>query len=165
MNNVALPIPIIFRRISSGSSSTVDTAKMHVKNIVLTQWKLINGLKLYFSKFTSDRTFENALNKEFAQFLQKIDSKTYGQDLIRYFTSDKDGKDGKKADDGKSNPEDNAQNQNKLSLPNVFSTFTISMKSKEVKKDNAPSWKVTPKPIVTKVPIILNNTILALLLD
>lgn len=119
----------IFRRINSGSSSTIDT-KLQAKRIVLNQWKLITGLKHYFSKLTTDRTFEKVLNKQFALFLQKIDAKTYGNGLIQYFSSDNTAV-------KEIEPRDTS-----LSIPNVLNNLRLNIKNKEENKEVIPKWKM-----------------------
>ncbi|XP_056645439.1 calcium-independent phospholipase A2-gamma-like [Diorhabda sublineata] len=143
------------RKITSGSSDVEDSVKMQAKNIVLNQWKLINELKKYFSKFTSDNTFETALNKEFAQFLQKIDSKTYGREIIKYFTSTTENVNNTSISDTKEVKQGQAS-ASRLSLPiqNVLSGLNINIRSKEeVKKEVLPRWKTIPKPIVSQQAI------------
>ncbi|XP_028132451.1 calcium-independent phospholipase A2-gamma [Diabrotica virgifera virgifera] len=150
---------IVSKRKYSSGSSNIESVKMQAKNIVLNQWRLINELKKYFSKFTNDKTFETALNKEFAQFLQKIDSKTYGKGLVKYFTS-------QSTDIVKNTPmhetkveKDVKQEQSipsRLSLPiqNVLSGLSINIKSKEdEKKEIIPRWKTVTKPIVSQEAI------------
>ncbi|CAG9835357.1 unnamed protein product [Diabrotica balteata] len=150
---------IVSKRKYSSGSSNIESVKMQAKNIVLNQWRLINELKKYFSKFTNDKTFETALNKEFAQFLQKIDSKTYGKSLVKYFTSQStnivnntpvhEAKVDKEVKQEQSMP-------SRLSLPiqNVLSGLSINIKSKEDdKKEIIPRWKTVPKPIVSQEAI------------
>ncbi|KAG5890473.1 hypothetical protein JTB14_013415 [Gonioctena quinquepunctata] len=141
------------RRVNSGSSNALDTAKMQAKSIVMNQWKLINELKIYFSKFTSDKSFENALNKEFAQFLQKIDPKKYGNNLTKYFSST-----GTEIIPKKIETKETKQELNRLSFPGVFSGLNINITSKEVeKKDKTPRWKVN-KPLVSSEAISLRTS-------
>lgn len=125
----------VCRRFNSGSSNIIGSTKMQAKNIVLNQWKLINELKSYFSKFTTDKTIEIALNKEFAQFLQKIDTKSYSNDLVRYFTSVSVNI-SRKLEMTEVN-----QEQGRISLPNLLNEL-VNGKPEE-KKENIPKWKVT----------------------
>lgn len=115
---------------------------MQAKNIVLSQWKLFNELKSYFSKLTSDKTIEIAFNKEFAQFLQKIDAKSYRTDLVRYFTSMSVGI-SRKLEMTEIN-----QEQSKISLPNILNEL-VNGKPEE-KKEVIPKWKIS-KTLVSKV--------------
>lgn len=137
-------LSVIPRRLNSGSSNALDATKMQAKNLVLSQWKLINELKMYFAKFTIDKTFENALNKEFAQFLQKIDARTYGSDLIKYFTPQT-----------ASLPEkvekvEGKQELGRMTFPNVLNGLKINMGNKvEEKKEIIPKWKVS-KSLISK---------------
>lgn len=114
---------------------------MHAKTVILSQWKLISHLKSYFSKITTDRTFENALNKEFAHFLQKIDPKTYGKDMIRYFSSTMS----VETNQDKSTVKGD-QEKSVISFPNVFG----NMFKDDHKSDPVPKWK-TIKHVVSKV--------------
>ncbi|CAG9862976.1 unnamed protein product [Phyllotreta striolata] len=144
------------RQISSGPSN-LDSAKMHVKNMVLTQWKLINGLKFYLLKLTNDKTLENALNTEFAQFLQKINFKIPKKEMLQYFASDKD----KDKDDSSKAPPADAKDkkgqsiQSRLqNIPGMFSSLNIGMKTaEEKKKESMPNWKCAPKPVISKESI------------
>lgn len=142
INMIHIMLIYIFRRLSSGSSDTLESTKMHAKAIILSQWKLINELKSYFSKFTTDKTVEIALNKEFAQFLQKIDAKSYGNDLVRYLTSITVGI------SRKLEMTDVKQEQGKISLPNLLSEL-VNGKADE-KKEVIPKWKVA-RTLASKV--------------
>lgn len=123
------------RQIHSGTSDAIEPTKMQTKNIVLNQWKLINELKSYFSKLTTDKTVEIALNKEFTQFLQKVDAKSYGNDLVRYFTS-MSVSISKKLEITEIN-----QEQGKISLPNILNDL-VNGKPEE-KKEGIPKWKIS----------------------
>lgn len=123
------------RQINSGTSDAIEPTKMQTKNIVLNQWKLINELKSYFSKLTTDKTVEIALNKEFTQFLQKVDAKSYGNDLVRYFTS-MSVSISKKLEITEIN-----QEQGKISLPNILNDL-VNGKPEE-KKEVIPKWKIS----------------------
>lgn len=123
------------RQIHSGTSDAIEPTKMQTKNIVLNQWKLINELKSYFSKLTTDKTVEIALNKEFTQFLQKVDAKSYGNDLVRYFTS-MSVSISKKLEITEIN-----QEQGKISLPNILNDL-VNGKPEE-KKEVIPKWKIS----------------------
>lgn len=123
------------RQIHSGASDAIEPTKMQTKNIVLNQWKLINELKSYFSKLTTDKTVEIALNKEFTQFLQKVDAKSYGNDLVRYFTS-MSVSISKKLEITEIN-----QEQGKISLPNILNDL-VNGKPEE-KKEVIPKWKIS----------------------
>lgn len=108
---------------------------MHAKTVILTQWKLINHLKSYLSKLTSDTAFENALNKEFAHFLQKIDPKTYG-------------KLGASLEPKQVNEiAPNEPEKSGMSFPSVFGKM---FKENEPKQVPVPKWK-TAKPTISKV--------------
>ncbi|CAG9764915.1 unnamed protein product [Ceutorhynchus assimilis] len=123
-------------------SPTPDNLKMHAKTVILNQWRLINQLKTYFSKLTNDKTFEKALNKEFAHFLQKIDPKTYGKDVLRYFTATMGSDTNQNKKQIKGDPEKNI-----ISFPNVFGNmFKDEPKPAPVP---VPKWK-TVKPIISK---------------
>lgn len=137
-----LLLNIFFRHIHSGTSNAVDTAKLQVKNIVLNQWKLITELKTYISKYTKDKTFENALNKEFVLFLQKIDPKVYGADLMRYFVPETSVDPTNK---------DNKEQSNSV-LPSVLGGLTN--KEKETTKIITPKWKTISKSVISKVSSI-----------
>lgn len=114
---------------------------MHAKNVIIAHWKLINHLKSYFAKFTTDTTFENALNKEFAHFLQKVDPKTYGKEMVRYLAS-------QITVDQKSDKAVKVEQPEKsmISFPNVFG----NMFKDEPKPVPVPKWK-SAKPVVSKV--------------
>lgn len=131
---------IFFRRLNSGTSNIIDTAKLQVKNVVLNQWKLITVLKSYVSKYTKDKSFENAINKEFLLFLQKIDPKVYASDFFKYFVSDNS-----ITQQIKDNKETNSV------LPNVLNGFKI--KDKEVTEVIVPKWKATSKSVTSRVCI------------
>lgn len=119
---------------------------MQAKSIILNQLKLITQLKNFISKVTLDKTFENALNKEFAHFLQKIQPKTYGKDLIRYFESTTAiPKTLDKQTDQETSP-------SSIYLPKVFSGLTFGIGMKVEKKEVIPKWKMG-KPTVSKESI------------
>jgi calcium-independent phospholipase A2-gamma len=70
------------------SSKTMDSQKLQAKNVIYSQWNLLNYLKSYLSKISNDKTVENALNNEFAHFLQKFQPTIYGPtDFWKYFNS------------------------------------------------------------------------------
>ncbi|CAG9821065.1 unnamed protein product [Phaedon cochleariae] len=147
------------RRLNSGSSNVVDMAKMHAKSIVMNQWRLINELKSYFSKFTNDKTFENALNKEFAQFLQKVDPKTYGTDFMRYFTSQTE------IMPKKEENKETKQEQSRLSLPAVLSGLNINIgnNKEQEKKDNLPRWKTCNRVVSNEAITSRTNQVISAL--
>ncbi|XP_066149047.1 calcium-independent phospholipase A2-gamma-like [Euwallacea fornicatus] len=123
---------------------------MNAKSVVLTHWKLISHLKAYFSKFTTDSAFENALNREFAQFLQKIDPKTYGKDVIRYLSSPVSVKQKQKQEKDIIKTE---QEKGIISFPNMFG----SIFKDEPEPMPLPKWK-TAKRVVTKETAISRTT-------
>lgn len=127
---------IFFRNLNSGTSNVIDTAKLQVKNVVLNQWKLITVLKSYISKYTKDKTLENAINKEFLIFLQKIDPKVYAADFFKYFVSDN------------SISQQNSHNKEQSSsvLPSVLNGLKIK-KYKEVDEVFTPNWKSISKSV------------------
>jgi hypothetical protein len=66
----------------------MDSQKLQAKNVIYSQWNLLNYLKSYLSKISNDKTVENALNNEFAHFLQKFQPTIYGPtDFWKYFNS------------------------------------------------------------------------------
>ncbi|KAJ8925966.1 hypothetical protein NQ315_009819 [Exocentrus adspersus] len=141
MVHIIITLACIFRRLHSSSSNALDTTKMQAKNIVLNQWKLINELKSYFSKLTSDnKAIENALNNEFVQFLQRIDAKSYGSDLVKYFSTMNVSKRFEMT-------ETKQEQGNKISLPSILNEL-VNGKVEE-KKEAVPKWKVT-KSLVSK---------------
>lgn len=133
---------IIFRRLNSGTSNLIDTTKLQLKNVVLNQWKLITVLKSYISKYTKDKTFEKAINKEFLLFLQKIDLKAYGDQFIRSVVSNSI---------AIQNPKDK-QDETSSVLPSVLNGLKVA-KEKEVKvtKVITPKWKAVPKSVISRV--------------
>lgn len=139
---------ILFRRLNSGTTNVIDGAKLQVKNIVLNQWKLITILKSYLSKYTKDKTFENAINKEFLIFLRKIDPKVYGSDLFRYFVSEA------------SNVKQSKDIHEQASvLPSVLNGLKIK-KDKVPNEVITPKWKVVAKSTISKVNDILNSYVI-----
>lgn len=131
---------------------------MSAKTVILTQWKLINDLKTYFSKITPDKTFENALNKEFAQFLQKIDPKTYGDDVIRYFSS------ALSAVNSPSEKTETKTEENKIVEKSDSPSSSYFPKSvfgnvfkEEMKPASIPKWK-TCKALVLSKETVLSKT-------
>lgn len=125
------------RQLSSGSSKTIDPQKMQAKSLVISQWKLLNQLKDYISKFSADKAFENALNKEFAHFLQKIQPSVYGNDLIRYFESITLQIDNKNVDKNKIRNEQNTTTY----FPNVLNGIKIKIGGNSEGKKLVPKWK------------------------
>lgn len=120
---------------------------MQAKSIVISQWKLINELKCYFSKFTTDKSFEKVLNQQFAKFLQKIDPTTFGKDF-RYFASPT------ATPVPKSTPtSDTKQESNNAgsSIPSILTGLIVNGVSREeVKKETVPKWKKA-KPVISMV--------------
>lgn len=114
---------------------------MQAKSVILKQWKLINQLKIYFSKFAHDSNIENVLNKEFAKFLQKIDPKIYGNDFVQQFSSTISVDNSQEKSDAKGIDKDKGG----ISFPNIFS----NMWKEETKSVTIPKWK-TEKPAVSK---------------
>lgn len=133
---------ILFRRLNSGTTNVIDTAKLQVKNVVWKQWKLITVLKNYLSKYTTDKTIENALNKEFLMFLQKIDPKTYSSDFIRYFVSDANS----------ITPSKNLNEQSTSVIPIVLNGLKIKP-DKVTNNVITPKWKAVAKTTTSKVSI------------
>ncbi|XP_030753887.1 calcium-independent phospholipase A2-gamma-like isoform X2 [Sitophilus oryzae] len=122
-------------------STSIDGLKMQAKSVILKQWKLINQLKIYFSKFAHDSNIENVLNKEFAKFLQKIDPKIYGNDFVQQFSSTISVDNSQEKSDAKGIDKDKGG----ISFPNIFS----NMWKEETKSVTIPKWK-TEKPAVSK---------------
>ncbi|KAH1006410.1 calcium-independent phospholipase A2-gamma [Dendroctonus ponderosae] len=126
-------------------SSSPDSLKMHAKTVILTQWKLINHLKSYLAKLTSDTGFENALNREFAHFLQKVDPKTYGKLGVSAASLEP-----KQVQEiGPNEPE-----RSGLSFPSVFGKM---FKDNEPKQVPEPKWK-TAKPSISKESVLSRTT-------
>ncbi|EFA06489.1 Calcium-independent phospholipase A2-gamma-like Protein [Tribolium castaneum] len=65
----------------------MDPQKLQAKNVIISQWNLVNQLKTTLSKFTNEKTVENALNQEFTKFLQRIQPTINGIDLTKYFNA------------------------------------------------------------------------------
>lgn len=131
---------IFFRRLNSGTTNIIDTTKLQLKNVVWNQWKLITVLKSYISKYTTDKTFENAINKEFLMFLQKIDPKAYSSNFIRYFAQD-----ASSVTQGK-----NLTEQSTSVIPSVLNGMKLK-KDKVINNVNTPKWKALAKTTISKV--------------
>lgn len=95
-----------------------------------------------------DKSFENAFNREFAQFLQKMQPKVYGSDLLRYFEFGEK----KEVKEDKStvvkSTEIVADNEKSTSL-NIPSIFGLGPGRTREERPNLPKWKVA-KPLVSK---------------
>lgn len=138
---------LISRQFGTGTPNALDTDKMQAKAVILNQLKLINQLKCYVSKLSNDlnnnSVFENALNKEFAQFLQKIHPKVYGKELVRFFQSETP-----TIDEKSTKITTNVQSENGL-FPGILSDL-MGIKSNKEEEKSIPKWKMT-KPLVSKV--------------
>lgn len=113
---------------NSGTTNVKDGTTLQVKSIILNQWKLITVLKTYISKYTQDKAFENAINKEFLMFLQKIEPKVFGSDLFRYFVS-----------------EANTIKQNKDINEQATSVLPSVLNGLKIRNDKVPNEVITPK--------------------
>ncbi|XP_044746371.1 calcium-independent phospholipase A2-gamma-like isoform X2 [Coccinella septempunctata] len=138
------------RSLTSGSTNSVGTDKMYkanAKNVLLTQSKLISQLKKYISKIPETDLLENALNKEFAQFLQKLQPRIYGSDLIRFFTQPT------VVENTKTPKTERKESVPSLSIPDLLETLKIKINSTEAPKmkETVPKWLV--KPIISKEAI------------
>ncbi|XP_050297530.1 calcium-independent phospholipase A2-gamma-like isoform X2 [Anthonomus grandis grandis] len=120
---------------------------MHAKTVILTQWKLINHLKSFFAKFNTDGTFEKALNKEFIEFLQKVDPKTYGKDTMRYFSSALSFESNKEKSVTETNGEQ--EKSSVITFPTTFPNVFGSIFKDEPKPKPVPKWKAA-KPVISK---------------
>lgn len=123
----------------------IESPKMQAKTstMALNQWKVLSQIKDYLSKVSSDKTFQNAFNKEFAHLLQKMQPSIYGSEIVRnYDTSVVDTKTQTKSE-VKTETESNV-----INLPNVLNGL---MKRKEEPiKESTPQWK-TASATVSKV--------------
>lgn len=71
----------------SGSSNTVSSPKIPMKVMSLTQWKVLNSLRVYVAKFSNNKKLQNVIHKEITQLLQKLQPSVYGSD-IRFIETD-----------------------------------------------------------------------------
>ncbi|KAK5648974.1 hypothetical protein RI129_003866 [Pyrocoelia pectoralis] len=53
----------------------------------LTQWKVLNSLRVYVAKFSNNKKLQNVIHKEITQLLQKLQPSVYGSD-IRFIETD-----------------------------------------------------------------------------
>ncbi|XP_044263334.1 calcium-independent phospholipase A2-gamma-like [Tribolium madens] len=76
------------RQLNCDSSNAVDPQKLQAKNVIISQWTLVNQLKTtLLSKFSNGKTVENALNQEFTNFLQRIQPTVNGIDITKFLNS------------------------------------------------------------------------------
>ncbi|XP_045480446.1 calcium-independent phospholipase A2-gamma-like isoform X2 [Harmonia axyridis] len=134
------------RSLTSGSTNSINAGKMHqanAKNILLTQSKLIIQLKKYIAKIPEKDLLDHAWNKEFAHFLQRIQPKIYGSDLIRFFTQPT------LVENSKTQKTDTKESIPTLSIPDILETLKIKINGTEVPKmkETVPKWLT--KPVVS----------------
>lgn len=123
----------------------------------LLNWKLLAQIKTYFGKL-NDKSINHAINKEFAQLLQKIQPAVYDSDAKRSFESQADSKEVDKKDlngESKETKSEEKVEESSYMIPNLIQGFRIKMGGKEEKtvKDVSPKWK--SETIVSKVWICL----------
>lgn len=147
MIHILIYSSINFRSLTSGNANSLDAQKMqqaNAKNILLTQSKLITHLKKIITKIPDSELLNNALNKEFAHILQKIQPKVYGSDLVRFFTQPTVVENTKTKSESK---------QPSLSIPDFFETLKIKMNTSSTEvpkiKESIPKWLT--KPVISKV--------------
>ncbi|XP_076268235.1 calcium-independent phospholipase A2-gamma-like isoform X1 [Rhynchophorus ferrugineus] len=112
-------------------TTNVDSVKMQAKTVIIKHWKLINQLKIYFSKFTQDSNIEKVLNREFAKFLQKIDPQIYGNGPIEQFSTVS------KENQPQKSELKIEKDKGSISFPNIFG----NMWKDEIKPTPIPKWK------------------------
>lgn len=123
--------------------------------MALTQWKLLNQIKDYISKFSNDKNLQNVLNKEFAQLLQKYQPSVYGDNIVRNLESAVTTKETHKKLESDVSGEQKTD-QTSLSIPNVLTKLIPS--KEELVIEPQPKWKDT-NTTISKVLIhaILSN--------
>ncbi|XP_022902322.1 calcium-independent phospholipase A2-gamma-like [Onthophagus taurus] len=145
-----LIVPI---RSISGNSNAVEPTKMSTRAMPLAHWRVLSQLKEYLSKLTNDQNYQNMINKEFAQILQKIQPSVYGNAIVRTVNkvSEKDNGTIKKDAVAKSVAVESEPTSitTGISIPGVLNGLGISFGAKEnngevVKTNNVPKvakWK------------------------
>lgn len=122
--------------------------------MILNQIKLITQLKAYLSKVTNDlnsnSVFDNALNKEFAHFLQKIQPKVYGTDVIRYFETVAPAVPEKTEKTLQS--EDNS-GPSITTIPSILNEL-MGIKSAKNEEKPIPKWKLAKSNQISKVKLL-----------
>lgn len=120
----------------SGSSNTVSSSKIQMKVMSLTQWKILNTLRLYISKFSNNKKLQNVINKEITQLLQKLQPSVYGSD-VRFIETK----------NVPTIPEDSTATaaDGGYALPNVLQGLRSKKSSTEGEvKVTTPKWKSLP---------------------
>lgn len=114
--------------------------------MALTQWKLFNQIKDYITKFSNDKNFQNVLNKEFAQLLQKYQPSVYGDSIVRNFESAVSTKNNERKNKAKALPEPKME-QTSLTIPNVLNKLMPASNKEEIVVEVQPKWKDTTTSI------------------
>lgn len=148
---------IVFRHLVSGSSETTGFKKVVPKSMALTQWKVLNHLKDFYTRFTtSDNNMYQTVNKEFTKILQKIQPTIYGDHLI------------KRNIETKSNVKDKTDSRRTMeqyNIPKVLTDLKLKIGISEVAV-NKPKWltkcmSVSQKTITSKTNHIVQLISLA----
>lgn len=141
---------------------------MSSKAISNSNLKLINTLKLYFNKFTSDKSLQNAVSKEVASMLQKYQPSVYGNEIVRNFDSSAVTANDLVKNNTSTKAKTDVKKSESSSIGNVING--ISMKLKITKEEPAvpaitevlPKWR-TEAPTISRSSIqsrttqIINN--------
>lgn len=135
----------------------MNSRKMQTRVMSLTQWKLLGQLKEYFYKFSQDKKFQNAVNKEIAQLLQKLQPSVYASEGVRFFdsnvTQSKSGDTSEAKVEAKveSKVEHKEEPGGTYVFPNVLTGLKIKISPKETEtKAIVPKWK-SSAPVISKV--------------
>ncbi|KAF2900576.1 hypothetical protein ILUMI_05618 [Ignelater luminosus] len=166
---------ITLRHYHSEGSNAVNSRKMQTRVMSLTQWKLLNQLKEYFYKFSQDKKFQNAVNKEIAQLLQKLQPSVYASEGVRFYDANANVRQSKSNDTSETKVE--AQVENKVEhkeqssgayvFPNVLTGLKIKISPKEEEiKAVIPKWKnstavVSKSAILSRTSHVLSSMIAA----
>lgn len=110
--------------------------------MALTQWKVLSQIKDYISKFSNDKNLQNALNKEFAHFLQKYQPSVYGDKIVRNLESTVTTRETPKRTEAVVEPK---TEQSGLSIPNVLNKLIPT--KEEPNTEVQHKWKTTSSTI------------------
>ncbi|XP_018320202.1 calcium-independent phospholipase A2-gamma isoform X2 [Agrilus planipennis] len=111
------------------------------KYLTVPQWKMLNQFREYLLKLSSDKSLQNSVRKDFAQFLQKIQPSVYGSNLVRHVDTS--------AAATNETQEKKGENKGIIAFPNVLNGLINKKPATEVErpKEILPKWKTTTKTV------------------
>lgn len=133
----------------SENSNTVNASKikMQMKVMSLTQWKILNYLRMYLSKFYNNKKLQNAINKEITQLLQKLQPSIYVSE-VRFTETKNISIPSELKTSTVDIVESKTETATGYNLPNVLQGLKIKKNATDSEpKEIVPKWKTSPSTI------------------